>query len=114
VGCWDGETWQPIESLGSAVPTRKEYGALEVFPNPFTFDATISMRGPSGMPHSVQILDLQGRLVRALDHHPGPSGTGWVRWDGRGVAGMPLPSGTYLCRIRSAGGTTSIALIKRR
>lgn len=48
------------------------------------------------------IYDTAGRLVRRLcDGEVRNPGRHVIRWDGRDVTGLPLPSGVYVCRIEA-------------
>jgi len=57
----------------------------------------------------IDVLDVQGRLVRALrlerDAVRGEDGA--LRWDGRDRTGRQVPSGRYWLRLRDAGGHAS-------
>jgi flagellar hook assembly protein FlgD len=52
---------------------------------------------------TLSVYDVHGRLVRSLVDQAEPAGTRAVNWDGRNNAGTRVASGTYFCRIESAG-----------
>ncbi|MBN1543662.1 T9SS type A sorting domain-containing protein [candidate division KSB1 bacterium] len=80
---------------------------LRNFPNPFNPTTTISYTLEQAAPTTVKIYDIQGRLIRALVDDLQAAGTHQVQWDGLDRNGQAVPSGTYLCRIESAGATLS-------
>jgi hypothetical protein len=77
-------------------------GRVRVEPNPsFGRVAFVSEGGAGGL-DTVDILDLQGRVVRTLT----PSVTAArVVWDGRDARGAPVRAGVYQARIRRDGRT---------
>jgi len=78
-------------------------GRVRVEPNPsFGRVAFVSEAGESGL-DAVDILDLQGRVVRSLVSGGGAAAR--VTWDGRDARGMPAPAGVYQARIRRNGRT---------
>lgn len=82
------------------------------YPNPFNattrFDFTLAEAGPV----TLGIFDSAGR-ERAVLLAGAALGAGPHRldWDGRDREGRPLPSGVYLCRLCTAGGTLSRKLV---
>ena len=58
----------------------------------------------------IDVLDVQGRVVRTIRAAPVPAGTEWrAAWDGRDRAGRPLASGRYWVRLRDRQGRASKA-----
>ena len=91
-------------------------GRVRVEPNPsfgrvaFVSDA----RGEPGEAGSgivaVEILDLQGRVVRTIA--PGAAAaTGRLTWDGRDAHGVPVAAGVYQARIHRNGGIESTRVV---
>jgi hypothetical protein len=79
-----------------------------VYPSPARPDLeAVSVRfwAPEGLPVELAVFDALGRRVALLLDAPGEGRWHTLAWDGRGVAGRALPSGTYLLRLR-AGETT--------
>ncbi len=88
----------------SAAPAPERAPLLhQNYPNPFNPSTTF--RFELRLPDRVElvVLDLRGRLVRRLLDGERPAGVQEVTWDGRDDAGRPLPSGTYIYRLRAAG-----------
>lgn len=111
---------------------------LDVFPNPVSGEAVVRARASASRGGAlgavkllrahdrIDILDVQGRIVRTL-RAPGAggatsgateSGVAELRlnWDGRDRAGRRVPSGRYWARLRSdgnyVGGTTPFLVLK--
>ena len=53
---------------------------------------------------TVEVLGVDGRRVRLLVDGFQAPGVHSVVWRGRDDAGQPVPSGTYLLRLTTAGG----------
>ncbi len=90
------------EPLAVGPSARPPARTVRVEPNPafghvnFFFDAN------TGGPAEIEILDLQGRVVRDL----GPSAIGpqsRLSWDGHDARGFRAPAGLYLVKIRRGG-----------
>ena len=78
-------------------------GRVRVEPNPsFGRVAFVSEGGAGGL-DAVEILDLQGRVVRALS--PGTAASARMTWDGRDARGVPVAAGVYQARIHRNGRT---------
>lgn len=67
-------------------------------PSPGSPPFRIVLHGP-GVPRHAEILDAQGRRVRALE------GTRVLTWDGRDARGREMPSGLYIVRLAQPGCT---------
>lgn len=84
-----------------------------IFPNPASGPVTLRYTLPSGINGAVHIelVDVLGRRVRRISHHPGPSNDQRheLQFNPRG-----LPSGTYFVRIRADGQarTRSITIVR--
>lgn len=70
-------------------------------PNPFSDRTFIefSVSASSRAPVSIDVFDLQGRVVKRLAAGFLPPGPRRVAWDGRSESGDPLASGVYLYRL---------------
>ena len=94
----------PVDCGISAAP---EAGTPETtlwtrcFPNPTHGAATILYEIPQGTRGnaSVEILDLQGRLLLRLSEGAAEPGRHLLRWDGRDAEGEGLGSGAYFYRV---------------
>ncbi len=93
------------EDLVTVTPEIPEQtGQLYNAPNPFNPMTEVHfVMPPDGGNVRLEIFDLQGRRVRTLVDGFVGGGPQIRSWDGRNGAGDPLPSGTYLYRLRGAG-----------
>jgi len=82
-------------------------------PNPFNPSTTARLYVPADGegPLSVEIFDVQGRLVRSL--HRGPAAPGWltVTWHGQDDAGRPQASGVYFLRAQRGGEGSTLKML---
>ena len=76
---------------------------LSTYPNPANPAVRIRGRVPQAGPVAVEIYDVRGRRVRTLRERAAAAGDVEVFWNGTDAAGHPVPSGTYLLRLRSHG-----------
>lgn len=72
-------------------------------PNPFRSATSIGFSLPVEQPVSLDVFDVQGRLVRSLVSGRRAAGFHQVAWDGRDETGRASPSGVYLYRLATAG-----------
>ena len=87
--------------VGPAGPVSP--GRVRVEPNPsFGRVAFVNEGGDAGL-DAIEILDLQGRVVRALA--PGRADAARMTWDGRDAHGVPVAAGVYQARIHRGGRT---------
>ena len=85
-------------------------GRVRVEPNPSLGRVAFSIEGAGAVGlDSVEILDLQGRVVRTL----APSGAAAARitWDGRDAHGVLAPAGVYQARIHHNGQLESTRVV---
>ncbi|MBN1425485.1 FG-GAP repeat protein [Candidatus Fermentibacteria bacterium] len=73
--------------------------ALTVAPNPGAGPFHISWSSAAVNPGAVEIVDINGRVVRSLRAGSG----GAIVWDGCNGAGIPVPSGVYVVRMQEGG-----------
>ncbi len=71
-----------------------------------TFQLTLTNRAAAA-PVRVDVLDLNGRLVRNVCEAPLPAGTSSVSWDGRDALGHPVSAGIYYARLATSEGESS-------
>ncbi len=74
---------------------------LSSAPNPFSGMTVIRYQLPTPGPVRLAVYDVAGQLVKVLTTETKPAGVYEVAWNGRGVAGWPLPSGVYLIRLEA-------------
>jgi agmatine/peptidylarginine deiminase len=103
-----GDVTAAVQTPGAPVVLRPNY------PNPFNPTTTFSFALAHADHAELVVLDARGRRVRTLVDGRCEAGTTEVVWDGTDDAGRPVPSGTYLYRLRAAGlqYTRTAALVK--
>jgi len=99
----------PAASAAGAVPGP--FALRGAAPNPFNPSTRITYSLHEAGPVRVDVLDLQGRLVRTLVDSAQPAGDWSVEWDGRDGQGRPTASGPYLARLRAGGRTATHKLM---
>ena len=82
--------------------------------NPFRPPAEIHYQVASSSLVSLELFDLQGRLVRRLVSETLPAGHYGAQWDGRDAAGRPAGNGLYFARLAVGGETTHRKLLLLR
>jgi hypothetical protein len=97
-----------VIEFAHGVPTAADTPAAAVelrqnHPNPFNPSTTFSFDLHHAGHAELVVLDARGRHVRTLVDRVCPGGTTSITWDGTDDRGRPLPSGTYLYRLRTAG-----------
>ena len=129
--CWFptrdiGKTWQALVSAGAvndtvSCPTAAPIAArptarlLAIRPNPFNPATVIAYELDEPGLVDLRLFDLRGRLVRILvAGQPRTAGRHETTWNGRDTSGRNLPSGTYICRLRTGNQVDSrqIALVR--
>lgn len=83
---------------------------LSAVPNPGSSEMILRFTLPAGVPHSLGIYDVSGRLVlRVPDTHV-TGGSGSFRWNLANMQGLPVGPGMYFARLVSQVGTRVTAL----
>ncbi len=87
---------------------------LHVGPVPFRSELRLALTLPRAGEASLDIYDVQGRLVRRLLHGALPAGSHRLLWDGRTEGGSHAPAGIYFIRYAdaSAAEVCRVALLK--
>jgi hypothetical protein len=85
----------------SVEAVRAANGIVAVSPNPFNPATTITYQVGQPARVTLEIYDVQGRLVRGLVGGVAPAGVHTVRFDGRNASGTALASGIYFLRMET-------------
>lgn len=89
------------------------YVLQQNYPNPFNPSTTISYRLPKQARITLAVYDMLGNQVAELVNSRQSAGSYNVQWTGFTDRGMPLSSGTYICRIEAHGSTKNfVEMIK--
>jgi hypothetical protein len=92
-----------VSAVDDAVP--RAVTILEAArPNPFNPSTTIAFTLAAPDRATLSVYTVDGRLVRNLLDGSLSAGPHAARWDGTGMDGRPVSSGTYLYRLRTASG----------
>ena len=85
------------------------------FPNPFNaFTRIPFVLSADGAGYALDILSVNGQLIRRLEKGNRPAGRYQTVWDGRDQKGQPQASGVYLSRLRTGAQehTSRLLLLK--
>jgi len=77
---------------------------IEIYPNPFSTETTISYQLSHPSPVRISIHNLQGQKISVLFDGRQAAGVHQVNWDGKQTDGKPLPPGMYICRFKTSSG----------
>ena len=90
----------PVESGDN--PSENLQPGLQVnYPNPFNAETTIQYQVSRQERVHIEIRDIRGTFVACLADRIMPAGSHEITWDGRGHDGKSLPSGIYLCLLKT-------------
>jgi len=98
----------PASGISDGLPQVSRY--LQAFPNPFNPQVTIAFELAASSPGRLVVYDLAGRRLAVLLEGELPAGPQSVTWNGHDQRGRALGSGTYLCRLETAAGHSSLKL----
>ncbi len=87
-------------------------GVLEAWPNPGCGSLSILYNLSADGPASVNVLSVEGRIVRRLVNRHLQSGSHQLRWDGLDSRDLPLSRGTYYLQLRAQGREQVISCIR--
>jgi len=76
------------------------------FPNPFNPTTRIQYDVSQPGIVAIEIVDINGRLVRRFNEQPRMAGHYEVIWDGRDESGLPAATGTYFYRMLSQSSSS--------
>ena len=94
---------------GPPAPTSTVTAFLENAPNPFVNTTTVAFTLAKFSSVTLQVFDMQGRVVATLLEGPMDAGEHQASWDA-----SQQPSGLYWCRLTAGGGTRSRRLVRMR
>lgn len=98
--------WIPQSTTADDVPAPgMTLGVLSS--NPTRGMATMAYTLPKDEDVNLAVFDLKGRLVSGLVAGAEPAGSHTVQWNGKDVFGRAMPSGVYLCQLRTQTGRMS-------
>jgi len=108
-GATEGKTPSEELILESEAPSEmlvpREF-SVRGFPNPAGTSASIRYALPMDSRVTVEILDVQGRVVETLLDQQMPGGSHTVAWEGQGA-----PAGVYFCRVQCCDGQETVTKV---
>jgi hypothetical protein len=105
------ETWIEVPLAPDAPTTIR---LLPGRPNPSSSSFQIRHYAPRSGSFRLDVLDVQGRVIRTLTDADLSPGWYETRWDGRDGAGKDAPSGIYFLRIEGPGEVKTCKLVMMR
>jgi hypothetical protein len=84
------------------------------YPNPFSSSVTLSFTLKAGVPVSVAVYNLLGEKVKILADSWPSTDINTFTWDGISDNGLPLPPGTYICRVVARDFTRVVKIVMNK
>lgn len=72
---------------------------LRIFPDPFSDQTSISFHAIQNSGTVINIFDLNGFKINAVNFMPTSGENNYITWDGRNFAGRKVPTGIYLIQV---------------
>jgi len=100
--------WEPNVSIEEDDLIPADTGILIAYPNPFNSTTVIKYSNLEG--GDIDIYDITGRLVRALDCGGGQEGK--ITWDATDASGEKVSSGVYFARASTSSRAIKLVYIR--
>ncbi|MDT8393875.1 MAG: S8 family serine peptidase [Bacteroidales bacterium] len=97
---------------GISEPWHNAISGIEVWPNPFRNDLTVSVETPDQIDLLIRIFSAGGDLAGSWEFQSSPTDNTIFKWDGRNAGGRPLPSGIYFIELSGGGMKVSKRVLK--
>ena len=103
-GQWEFGHFPCLYVIGQeeAPPIPDDYYLSQSSPNPFNASTEIDYYLPEDTEISINVYDIEGRLVRNLVGEYATAGHHKASWDGADDSGLTVPSGTYMYKLETA------------
>jgi hypothetical protein len=98
-----------VVDVATGAPAALQFAAA---PNPWTERATLRLAMPKEGAASIDILDIQGRLVRTVHRGILPAGEHRLEWDGRDDGGNAVAPGLYMARLHANAEERLLKLVR--
>jgi len=92
-----------VDASGNLVPLPSVIRLRQNYPNPFNAETRIEFEMPRTAMAELVIYDMKGQRVRTLAQQTYGQGVHALVWDGCNKSGQTVPSGMYVCQMRSEG-----------
>jgi Concanavalin A-like lectin/glucanases superfamily/FlgD Ig-like domain len=103
---------QTTVSAVSGLTPRLTLG--RVVPNPASGESRLSFTLASEHVVQIDVFDVAGRRVRALDSGLRARGENWITWDGRMDDGSEVASGVYFLRLKMGSTAVTSRIVRVR
>ena len=119
----DHEMMRPYEVImpynRPAAPVVQDFDIFEPilsanFPNPTSAGTTIPFYLPADDDILLNVLDMNGKVVKQLAFGQYPAGNHTVEWDGTNAAGTPVASGVYIYQLHTSSDVFGQQMIIQR
>lgn len=84
---------------------------MTAYPNPFNPSTTLRYEIPHEVAVSINIYDVQGRMIRNLIETSQSSGSHQVSWNGLGENHEPVSAGVFIARIQAGEFSDAVKLV---
>jgi hypothetical protein len=92
-------------------PTNDTY-SMSCFPNPFKDFTTVEVIIPDSNQYRIEVIDLNGRLIKVLKDGDLSANTYYFDWNGTDGGNKTVSNGVYLIRCTSTTNTSTIKALK--
>ena len=90
-----------VDGVTEAEGQPRSYALHANAPNPFNPETMVRFDLPEAAVVRLEVYDVLGQRVRTLVSGDLAPGSHQVVWDGRDEQGVPVGSGTYVCRMQA-------------
>lgn len=112
-----GGHWQlwatKMDFLTGEENLKNEVARLKCSPNPFTNETRIEYFTEEAGSLTIAIYDLQGKEIKTLTSASDGNGKHSVTWDGNDATGTRVPSGIYVCVVKTGDSVLRCKIIRR-
>ncbi|MBL8027019.1 MAG: T9SS type A sorting domain-containing protein [Fibrobacteres bacterium] len=82
-------------------PDRKSNLTLLAGPNPFNPEVSITFDNAGSLNSRIDILSLDGKIIRTFANLPGVSTSQKIKWDGTNSSNIKVSAGIYMIRLKT-------------
>lgn len=107
---YDGADAPAVDVGPRPAPAALRFRAA--FPNPASAPVRLVLELPATGPMAVDVLDVQGRRVRSLEHGQRAAGLHTLVWDGRDESGRLARAGLYFVRARASRAEAMVRVVR--
>jgi len=102
------------ESIDVIVNLPQKFSLMQNYPNPFNGGTSIEYALPKSSRVRLEIVNLQGRVVKSLLDREQEGGIHRVYWDGKDDAGYEVATGLYFYHLKTGDFTDAKKLVLSR